>query len=165
MSKKRGGFCGVTTLIFCIFGIPPPATYDSRGSMQPSKGGAEADAGHVSGALAVTCNVRRGPRRGGTVTCNVGQSSLPLRITGGPPRPGRGGGLRPHLERFDNPGPSSFRMAGGSARMGASIASATYAVIPCRLRVAAAQQSVVTGLEDFVAVSASDGSFASRFPS
>jgi len=32
--------------------------------MQPSKGGAETDAGHVSGALAVTRNVRPGLSRG-----------------------------------------------------------------------------------------------------
>jgi hypothetical protein len=44
---------------FSEFSAYPPATYGSRASMQPSKGGAEADAGHVSGALAVTRNVRR----------------------------------------------------------------------------------------------------------
>ena len=49
---------------FFPFSASPLPTYGSRPSVQPSKDGAEADAGHGSGALSVTRNVTRVPRRG-----------------------------------------------------------------------------------------------------
>src|ERR1700755_1755198 len=76
-AQKRPSFCELTPPQFLHFRLPPRHLWLSRLDAAP-KTGAEADAGHVSGALAVTCNVRRAQAAAGTVTCNVGQSPLPL---------------------------------------------------------------------------------------
>src|SRR4029077_7993356 len=60
---------------------------------------------HASATHPPVTRGRRAYAAASTVRCNVGQNSLPLRITGGPPRPGRGG-LRPHLAPRIIPAPA-----------------------------------------------------------
>jgi hypothetical protein len=54
--QKRPSFCELTPLSFCTFGYPPFGHLWLSRLDAASKGGAEVDAGHVSGALAVTRN-------------------------------------------------------------------------------------------------------------